>query len=39
MTEKQIKKIFDIFEGMKDSFDQKDNSIGENYYLAHIIND
>ena len=37
MTLEQIKEILDIFEGMKDSFDQKDNSVGEAYCLAHII--
>ena len=37
MTEEQVKEILDIFEGMKDSFDQKDNSVGEAYCLAHII--
>ena len=37
MTIKKIKEILDIFEGMKDSFEQKDNSLGEAYCLAHII--
>jgi len=37
MTVEEIIEILDIFEGMKDSFDQKENSIGEAYCLANII--
>ena len=37
LTEEQIKEILDLFENMTDSFDKKENSIGEAYCLAHII--
>ena len=37
MTIEEIKEVLDIFEGMVDSFDPKDNSIGEAYCLSHII--
>ena len=37
MTVEEIMELLDIFEGMKDSFDQKENSIGEAYCLANII--
>ena len=37
MTLEEIKEVLDIFEGMVDSFDQKDNSVGEAYCLSHII--
>ena len=37
MTVDEIKEVLDIFESMLDSFDKKDNSIGEAYCLCHII--
>ena len=37
MTIEEIQEILDIFEGMVDSLDQKENSIGEAYCLSHII--
>ena len=37
MSEEQLKEILDLFENMADSFDKKENSIGEAYCLAHII--
>ena len=37
MTIEEIKEILDIFEGMKDSLDKKDNSIAEAYCLSHIL--
>jgi molecular chaperone DnaK (HSP70) len=37
MSEEQLKEILDLFENMTDSFDKKENSIGEAYCLAHII--
>ena len=37
MSVDEIKEILDIFESMVDSFDKKENSIGEAYCLSHII--
>ena len=37
MEVEEVKEILDIFESMVDSFDEKDNSIGEAYCLCHII--
>ena len=37
MTEEELKEILDLFENMTDSFDKKENSIGEAFCLAHII--
>ena len=37
MSIEEIQEILDIFEGMIDSFDQKENSVGEAYCLSHII--
>ena len=37
MSDDDIKEILDIFEGMLNAFDQRENSIGEAYCLSHII--
>ena len=37
MTVDEVREILDIFESMLDSFDQRENSIGEAYCLSHII--
>ena len=37
LTVDEIREILDIFQDMADSFDKKDNSMGEAYCLFHII--
>ena len=37
MNVDEVREILDIFENMLDSFDEKENSFGEAYCLAHII--
>jgi L1 cell adhesion molecule like protein len=37
MSDDDIREILDIFEGMLDSFDQRENSIAVAYCLSHII--
>ena len=37
LTVDDLREIIDIFQNMVDSFDKKDNSIGEAYCLFHLI--